>query len=274
MNWVKGIKGFVYSNIWVAINVVSLYLFVALHLDLPVDFRYAGLLFWATLFAYNFQRLLKNVNSASYLIRSERHLWIEENQTLIQFLAGVGALCTLLFSIWILPPVLILLSVPALVIVMFYTRRNENMTALRNIPLLKIFLISIVWVFVVLIIPLLLLEKPINSGDLQFGILLFLFVAVLCIPFDIRDRKVDVGKLKTIPVVLGEKRSKYLAAFVMLGTALWAFFNEIFAFPLVSFFVIPSLIYTNEERSELFFAGWIEGQFLLLLLLELVVEVI
>lgn len=274
MNWVKGIKGFVYSNIWVAINVVSLYIFVALQLELPIDYRYVGLLFWATLFAYNFQRLLKNASATDKGHRSERHLWIEKNQGLIRFLAGVGALGTILFSIWVLPPFLMLLSVPALIVVMFYTRRNESMAALRNIPLLKIFLISIVWVFVVLIMPMLILKRTLDSNVLYFGMLLFLFVAVLCIPFDIRDRKVDVGKLKTIPVVLGVKGSKYLAVFVMLGTVIWALFFKVYAFPLISFFVIPSLIYTTEDRGELFFAGWIEGQFLLLLLLELVVKVI
>ena len=44
----------------------------------------------------------------------------------------------------------------------------------------------------------------------------FLFVFAITIPFDIRDLEYDAGKLRTIPLFFGEKKSKFLAVFLIL----------------------------------------------------------
>lgn len=274
MSLSSGVRWLVYSNIWVSINVVSYYIFVALLLNLTIDYRYASLLFLSTLFAYNFQRLLKNPRSTSSGHASERHLWIGEHQSSIKALTVVGAIGSAVLAIWILPIYLIVLSLPALIIVLFYTRRNENQAALRNIPLAKILLISGVWVFVVLFVPLFLLKVQLLWSIANLAVPMLLYVCVLCIPFDIRDRKVDQGRLKTLPVVVGVKMSKQIGIANMVAISIWAVFSGVYAFALVSLFVIPSLIITSEDRKELFFTGWIEGQFMVLLLLQLLVEVI
>ncbi|CAG5078670.1 UbiA family prenyltransferase [Parvicella tangerina] len=274
MSLLSGIKWVVYSNIWVAINVVAFYYFVILQVDLSFDWQYAGLLFLSTLFAYNYQRLIKNESVGSNSIHSERHSWISTHQRLISFLTIFGGLGTAVISLWILPLKLIVFAIPALAIVMFYARRGDNSSALRNIPFLKIFLISSVWVFTVLVLPFMIKERNFHSSILPLASLMFLFVFVMCIPFDIRDRKGDLGKLKTLPVVLGEKKSKWFAIFIMLLVSIGAVEFEYYAFCLASLVVVPSLLVTTEERPELFFTGWIEGQFLILMLLQVGLEVI
>jgi hypothetical protein len=270
----KGLKWIVYSNVWVSVNAVAFYLFIVLLLNIPVDYRFLSLLFLSTLFAYNFQRLLKNVSASNTEHRSERHVWIGEHQQLIKVLTLLSGVGTAALSFWILPLHLILISIPALLIVMFYTRRSDGLSALRNIPFLKIALISFVWVFMILVMPLLLLGFDFDMDLVNLSLPMLLYVAVLCIPFDIRDRKVDMGKLKTIPTVVGVKGAKGIGVIAMLGVAIWGWFSSVYAFPLVALIVIPSLIRTEEDRPELFFTGWIEGQFLSLLLLQLLVEVI
>lgn len=272
MKFIHGIKWIVYSNLWVSINVVALYLFSAIILHLQIDLRYAILIFFATLFAYNFQRLLKNSQSSLGENRSERHVWISDHQLLIKVLTGLGAIGGLVFSIWVLPPILLFASIPALIIVMLYARGKENLSALRNIPFLKVFLISFVWVFTVMIIPFFETGRTVNLEVTSYSIIAFLFVFILCIPFDIRDLKLDGDKLKTIPVVVGIKLSKYLASSVMLIIAVWAYLLGTSSLLLVALFVIPSIMMTQPERRELFFTGWIEGQFTILLLLQLAIE--
>ncbi len=270
----NGIKWFVYSNLWVSINAVAFYLFTINVLDIEVNYEYALLLFFATLFAYNFQRFLKITGEVSLKKNSERHVWIDRNQLTIQALSVLGLVGMTVFSIRILPFELMLASLPALLVVMFYTRKNEKLRAIRKLPFLKIFVISLVWTFTAAVVPLLLIEWNWNSSSLIFLVLLFLFVMILCIPFDIRDRELDKEQLKTLPVVLGVKGSKILSISLMMIIAIASLFLQVWSLSLVALSVIPSLMATNEQRSELFFTGWIEAQFLVLLLLQWAIDVI
>lgn len=270
----KGIKWIVYSNLWVALNVVAYYLVVVLITDLSVDYLYAPLLFLATVFAYNYQRLLKNESARENDFYSERHIWIENNQQFIKLLTILSGAGAIVISIFMLPLELMLMSVPALIIVMLYARKRDSLSALRNVPFLKILLISLVWDFVVLVLPLLLAREDFGIDEFGLSIQLLIFLIVMCIPFDIRDRKIDLGKIKTLPVVLGVKKSKYLAIVLMLTFGIWGAIDGVYSFSLITIIAVTSLIYTNETRKELFFTGWIEGHFLLLMLLQILIEVI
>lgn len=270
----KGIKWLVYSNVWVSANVVALYTFITMVTTIPFSSPYALLVFFSTLFAYNFQRLLKTSGSASNPKFSDRHDWIEDKQLLIMVLSVIGFVGMSVLALYELPFELLLSSIPALIIVVFYTRRNDELKALRNLPFLKIFLISIVWLFVVLIIPVLLNMGKLSDVPKDLFMITFLYVFLLCIPFDIRDVAVDRGRLKTIPIVLGIRGSKVLGVILMLIIALMSYFGGYSGMILVSISVIPSIIFSNESRRELFYSGWIEGQFVILLLLQILVDVI
>lgn len=270
----KGIKWIVYSNIWVSLNVVALYFFVTMVSTISFSCSYSILVFFSTLFAYNFQRLLKNAGSGSNPKLSERHHWIREHQQLIKLLSAIGFLGMAILGFYELPLELILSSIPAFIIVLFYTRKNDSLKALRNLPFMKIFMISIVWVFVVLLIPFLMHDNKITDIPLILLVVTFLYVFLLCLPFDVRDISVDRERLKTIPVVLGVAGSKMLGIGIMLVIALLSYRVGYWGMVWVSLSIIPSLLLTSENRKELFFSGWIEGQFILLLLLQYFVEVI
>ena len=82
--------------------------------------------------------------------------------------------------------------------------------SLRQLPYLKSPLIALVWVVVLFIFP------SLNEG-ISFRALAgpvssyFLFFLALTIPFDLRDMQIDSSTQKTLPMVLGEKGSRFLS---------------------------------------------------------------
>ncbi|MBK9505813.1 MAG: UbiA family prenyltransferase [Bacteroidetes bacterium] len=89
---------------------------------------------------------------------------------------------------------------------------------LRQIPYLKIFLISFVWATVTILLPVIHSEKAYNNFHILTMIIeRFLFVFAITIPFDIRDMNADSQtELKTIPLLIGEKRSIYASIIVLV----------------------------------------------------------
>lgn len=270
----KGIKWLVYSNLWVSINVVALYVFSMLIIEDQIDLYYSGLIFFATLFAYNFQRYLKITGEKVDSYKSERHQWIGEHQLLIQVLSVAGFLGMSILSLVLLPIEMLLLSLPALIIVLFYTRGSKDLKAIRNIPLLKIFVISLVWLFVTLIIPSQIKGWNIRLIPVDLSVIIYLFVFIMCIPFDIRDVSHDRNRIKTIPVVVGVNGSKIIAISLMVTIMVYSVTVELWSMVITGVAAVVSLILSNENRSELFFAGWVEGLFAVLMLLQILIQVI
>jgi hypothetical protein len=93
-----------------------------------------------------------------------------------------------------------------LLISIFYVISNW-----REIPFLKAFLVSFVWTIVLVILPNLMQEKM-NIGNLTF----LLFFYALTIPADARDIEMDHKKMKTLPQLIGKKKS-YLMAILLLN---------------------------------------------------------
>lgn len=256
-----------YSNIWVSLNVLALYIYCALRLNTEVSFLYALLAFCSTLFAYNFQRLLKQGSIKKANI-SERHEWIDLNQKSVFWLTMIAGLSTLILAVIVVPWKLMLLSVFPGLMVLLYTRSDAEKKGLRNLPLLKIFAISVVWIYVIIILPFYLSQARMELLDVFFAVLMFVYVFVLCIPFDIRDHDLDSGLIKTLPVLIGVEKSKVLAMILMSFVVVSGFYLDVHSLSFSGLIVLGSLAYTNPNRKEMFFSGWLDGQFLLLFVLE------
>ena len=103
----------------------------------------------------------------------------------------------------------------------------------RNIPYLKIFLISFTWSCITDLIPSLIIENKINYNTL---IQRFLFVVSITIPFDIRDKNIDSNYLKTLPQIFGKNKS-------LLISILFIFVCEVLVF--YQFFFLKSISLKN-----------------------------
>ena len=133
----------------------------------------------------------------------------------------------------------------------------------QYIPHLKIHLISLICLIAIGFFQL------INENDFELKNWLFVgahyfFILAIAIPFDIRDLQHDNPSQKTIPQVFGELPSKLLSLFLLLlYTSLIldikpALFSN-FAFLFFIFATSIVLLNVNQDRSEFFFSGIIEG---------------
>ena len=184
-----------------------------------------GLLFIATIAIYNFSILLskpqKPENSAQKRVR-----WFFSHYRLMVTLTVVPIL--------LLAPLFFLVSVPARILLIFLAVLSfayglplfavgESKFGLRNIPGLKIFLITLVWTMSCVLLPILEAQarQMVTLSLYDTTIFMakeFLFIGALAIPFDIRDIFEDKQSgLKTIAVALGEKNAYFFCEALLLG---------------------------------------------------------
>ena len=223
---VKILDFLVASNVYVSLGVVSLTL---LSLDIRQT-EHPNLLwfvFFATLFVYNFIRLV-NVHSIISSSESLRHQIIYRFRTFFWIVCIGSALIGFYFFVtisqFIFLPIIGLGFVSVIYGLPIYKNRS-HLFRLRDVPGLKIFLIAFVWSYVTEGLPAL-----INGEPLYYLALFerFLFIFAITIPFDIRDVNYDVSHLATIPQYFGINTAKWIALFAILSSELILFYRFFF----------------------------------------------
>ena len=269
MSWFKKTADFfLFSNIFVAYCVVALCMsteFLLEHYSYTINL----FVFFASLFTYNFQRLVRMRVQGELSFRQQ---WLQQNKFLLWVVTALSAIATVYFSLSLSYNSLRLL-LPLGIIAFMYSLPllywKGRWWRLREVPGIKIFLIALVWALVS--VGLLVEEHQIGwTIDVW---LLFLhrlcFVFAITIPFDIRDLKYDSLQLKTIPTVFGAEKARYIAyaALVMYELLVVAqfIFGDIIGFRALIALLCTSaataylLIKTTSDKGEYHFVFWIEG---------------
>ena len=273
------IKFIVFSNLFVAICVVAFTHSTYIVHNLPSKNLAIVLtmVFCFTFFTYNIQRFIKFKKKLSNSnIIGNRLKWIaaqKNNLTILSVIAGIiGLGCTYyihLKSFIILIPMGILSFFYVIPIIPFY----KKSPTLREIPYLKIFVIAFVWSLIIVLLPLIDSNSgsTFNWNEILLALLQnFCFVIAITLPFDIRDIDYDnSSKLKTIPRYLGVTKTIILAEFLLIGAIVFLYNSNVAAkhfYGLLIGYIITMIViaFSKKERSELFFAGLIEGLILVL----------
>ena len=240
--------------------------------------------FFASLFTYNFQRLIRISMLGKFSFRKH---FLQQNKFFLWFVTALSAVATIYYSLSISYNSLRLL-LPLVVIVFMYQLPllywKGRWWRLREIPGIKIFLIALVWSFVS--VGLLVEEHQIGwTTDVW---LLFVhrlcFVFAITIPFDIRDLKYDSLQLKTIPKVFGEEKARYIAyaalgIYELLVIAQFIFgemicINDLIALLCTSAVTAYLLIKSTSDKGEYHFAFLVEGTSVLMYLFLMTVHFI
>lgn len=237
-----------------------------------------ALLFTSTLGIYNFCILIsppKEPQRSSYL----RIRWFFSHYRLMVTFT--------LISVLSLVPLFFLISMPSRLLLIFsgvisvcyglpiFTLGDQKF-GLRNIPGLKPFLITLVWVLSTVLLPILeSKELHLTTVSMQDTTLLiakrFLFVFALTVPFDIRDLFED-NKLgvKTIPVIIGEKRAYLFCSVLLLGYVIMLFlygntgFNsDFFALTLTAALTGWLIFRSKWEKNEYYYFFYLDGVLIL-----------
>jgi hypothetical protein len=241
------------------------------------SWRYAALAALSAFVLYNLQRLIIAFREQDIdLTRSERHEWIYHNRiALLCLVLGAGLLGGLL--LWLTPlPVSWWTVAPAVVPAFAYAvpiiPLNGNFVRLRDVPLIKVFLVGIVWSYVTAFVPLLWLHQYDILTLLLWPLTVALQCTALTIPFDIRDASIEQGKLLTLPQVIGN-RAAIRIAIIMVITALmlfamltWYFSgNKTSFFPMLiiefvwTIIAIWQLLRAAPDRTEWYYVAVLDG---------------
>ncbi|MCI0921609.1 UbiA prenyltransferase family protein [Sphingobacterium rhinopitheci] len=207
----------IFSNLLIAMAAASQSLLTYHLLHIPFNL-YIILLEWsATLLLYNFSMWLsmpKMQNNSPYL----RTSWYFENRLIFMFLS-LFALVIFIFSLLQLHSYtflyLIFIGILSFGYALPIIKVNGKAMSFRQMAGVKVFLIALVWSLSTVGMPT--VEYFSTGGIVEWayvgywGLLVFLFILAITIPFDIRDLKQDkYYNLQTIPVILGGARAKLL----------------------------------------------------------------
>ncbi|MDG1914298.1 MAG: hypothetical protein P8I55_06880 [Crocinitomix sp.] len=254
-----------YSNSWIGLGAAAFLWQYYLIYDLECNWQLIGFAFFATVLTYTFQRYYKIISDGKTAGR--RMLWMKENPNLIKGImitSGLGCLPLL----WGLSWSSYLLLFGCGLLSLFYVIKIPGKISrnLRDIPSLKIFLIGLVWAATSTLLPY--LNQPAETVEVPwlFFIADFIFVAAITIPFDIRDIILDETEKKTIPQLLGERNSLWVASFMLvLNYALLLLTADQFlAFTLTALSL--SIIFvraSSSDTGDIYFSFFIDGLLIL-----------
>lgn len=255
-----------YSSTWLALAAAALTAATLRRwpFEGPSEYHLVALVLAATLLSYNLDAALpfKQGQSAG---TSARKAWQQRHrQGLLVLAAAAGAVAGYFFLVdgwWHFLPLLLPLSALALLYSWPLLRWNGRRRALREAPLLKGVLITLVWTAVTVGLPTLLRHHPVRE---VLGLLAqqFCWIMVITIVFDIRDHRRDQrAGTHTFPGVLGVARAQalalaLLAASVGLGLARGAAPVPVL---LPAALAVAVVLAARESRSEYFYALLVDG---------------
>ncbi len=265
MNSIKRFINFLlFGNIYIALGAFFLTQSTIIELKLNLPISYSILVFFSTLFIYNFQRIFYKapINTESISIRRK---WISANQKNIRRLAIIG-LIGVFISLFYCDKKAILYLSPLCILSIGYFFPSVH---LRKFTLLKIFILVLVWTATCYIIPILLSNTIFSSLNFIYTLSGFCFMAAICLPFDNRDIEIDKKEnIKTLAVLFGSKRVNLIAfIFSLLYLTLLIITKVdsiIFTISLIVFFAFTLFILKNNNpRNEYYYTAGIDGILLL-----------
>jgi 4-hydroxybenzoate polyprenyltransferase len=246
------------------------------------DLHYPFFLFSATLFLYGFHRVYRSDFRSAQEKLSARHLWIKNNRVLFYSVLVSSAIGTLYSALFFISFHILFSLLPVTLISIGYTIPfipwKGRLLRLRDIPGIKVFLISAVLGLTTVLLPVLSMSRPDGSLFSPAVFILFLrrvfFVFAITIPFDIRDIEYDRrNNTKTLPVLLGESRSKQLAILALAAFALLAVYQYLemkntkleYMLALLLSAVISgwTILKSRRNQQDLFYSLYLEGMMFL-----------
>lgn len=215
------LKWILYTNIWVATCFAVLVFGICIGFRVEDAVNYTLFSFFGTLAAYQLHRFLRIHQYQQHISTNARLTWMLRHKLALQVIFVIAVLGTAYFGFELLHTLMqfIVLGISGLIVLLYAFPLPFSKSGIRQIPYIKIILISLVWT-IIASSPL--LEKnSIPSWWLLTTIFFTTFLQI--IPFDIRDLPVDDGNMHTIPQLFGATGSRMIASsgILLLGVLLY-----------------------------------------------------
>jgi 4-hydroxybenzoate polyprenyltransferase len=277
-----------YSNIFIALCAVSQGLVTYWLVEAKPDTYVLGLLFCSTLALYNFSILLSKPEKPE-ISRFQRVRWIFSPYRLMITLTIISSIAIIPLSFFLNTSSNILLIGLGLISIAYNLpifSIDDTRFSLRNIPGVKLFIIAMVWAASCVLLPIFeIAGNNYSTITLNETILLFLkrlfFIAAIAVQFDVRDIFQDKSnRLKTIPVIFGEKNSLLICQ-VLLASYLLLLFNftkkidgNFFALSLTILLSGWLIFKSKWKKNEYYYFLLLDGTMILQLIMLLIFSTI
>ena len=258
MTFLKKLLNFyINSSIHVAFAVYAFVRITEIYFEIENNPAFNYFMFYSTITGYNF---VKYFGLAKFHHRS-----LTKDLKVIQLFSLVSFLMMCYYA-YQLPIQILILFIPFGFLTVLYAipLLSGLQKNLRGISYLKVIIVAFVWAGTTVILPLINAEVNVDSNVALYVVQRFLIVAVLILPFDIRDIQYDAISLQTIPKKIGIQSTKKLG-FVLLLLALVIEFlissqtitkNIFLGFSLIT---LLFLMRAKENQSKYYSSFWVEA---------------
>ena len=260
------------SNLWISTCAAA---WSAAMMQLLGFFSYEllTLVFGATLFTYNYQRWVK-LKQGLY----SGHVLVLGNARVRLVAMALGFVLSAVAA-WLLRKELWPWYVPMSILGLFYVTPvgKPNAWALRQVPGIKLVLISLAWALIIAVLPGYL--AGIGISELLFiAGSCFFFIMAITIPFDIRDAALDSARLNTLPQRFGTKSAIRVALICSVVSVLSGVghaqingsYELLWAALIANGFAAPLIFRTNASRRRWHYSLWLDGMIMVWALAQLV----
>lgn len=262
MKFLKKLLSFyINSSIHVALSCFALVNITYLVLNIPFNNSVACFAFFGTIVGYNFVKFDALARANKNKMRSQ-----------LKGIAAFSFICILMvvYYYFKLQNTTKIVAALFLILTILYTLPFfPNIKNARNWAGLKIYIVSICWVGVTVILPIINSEIAIQQDFYIIALQRFLLIFTLILIFEIIDLKTDDTHLKTVPQQIGVKNTKILGFILLIVFCGLGIFNSNGNFQFLELkwqlnFVIAIIIalflfFANEKRSKYYTSFWVES---------------
>jgi len=251
------LRFYINSSIHVALSCFALVQITFHVFHIEYDNPMALFVFFGTIVGYNFVKY-------DALVRVKKNL-IRKQLKIIAILSFVSVLLVG-YYFFHLKRITQIVSVAIFVITALYTLPFfPNRKNARNWAGVKIYIVALCWVGATLVLPLINAEIPVTLDFFIKSIQRFILVFVLILVFEIIDLANDDPHLKTVPQMIGVKKTKLLGFLLLLPFWFLEIFISTFNYhdALINLIMVVMLMlfiaFANPNRSKYYTSFWVEA---------------
>jgi 4-hydroxybenzoate polyprenyltransferase len=255
----KTIGFLINSNIYIALAAVALALATQVQLGLrPAFGANLSIIFFATLFEYNFHRYNK---ISKYITPGNREIynWVVQHSILSKTLLFVSLTGIVVSIFFVNVRILYLLVIVGLFTLLYsvplFSKWGKGFR-LQKIPGMKILMLTLMWTSVTVFVPFLQMNIDYRPEVILVFAERFTFIFAIAVPFDIRDMKADkTACIRTLPLTFGPKTAMVicnLMLFFSLAVAFAHYFmnNNYMILVAYGLSVMAAFIFINRKEAR------------------------
>jgi hypothetical protein len=243
---------YINSSIHVALSCFALVKITDLVFHISIHKSVASFAFFGTIVGYNFVKYDALARAKKLEMKTEL-----KSIAVLSFFAFIATG----FYFLKLEKTAQLISIICLGLTLLYTLPFfPNKKNARNFSGLKIYIVTICWVVVTLVLPVLNAKIDFGNDFYLIGIQRFILIFVLILLFEIIDLKTDNLNLKTVPQQIGVAKTKVLGYSLLVLFVVLDFLKLTLQLPFdIAIVVAIAIFFANPNRSKYYTSFWIES---------------